>query len=318
MQLRTQRRSADNGALFDFCQLYRNSVRELERGFLYHLYTDRTALQGAQPIMNLADYLSRISYQGGTEADLNTLRLLHRTHMQAVPFENLDIHIGRSIFMDLARFYHKIVGERRGGFCFEQNGLFFWALEQLGYRVQLLEANVYEGNGTYSRPFDHMTVLAEIDGQRWLCDVGFGESFLEPLCIDHPAPQHQQTGIYRIEQHGDTFIYLDQNEQGEWEIQYRFFLQPRQLSDYAASCEHVQTSPDSEFTHKRICSLARPDGRITLSERSWIETKNDERSERELSGEAEVDQMLRLHFGIDLTPARQSADRQPPAWRQSQ
>lgn len=268
--------------------------------------------------MDLPAYFARIGYQGGTDLGLNNLRLLHRTHMQAIPFENLDIHVGRSIVMDETRFYDKIVGEHRGGFCFEQNGLFYRALERIGYRVRLMEANVYEGNGAYSMPFDHMTVLAEIDGQRWLCDVGFGESFLEPLCIDHAEPQRQQTGIYRIEQHGDAFVYMDQNERGEWEIQYRFYLQPRQFSDYAAACEHVQTSRDSEFTHKRICTLARPDGRITLSERTWIETINGERSERQLASEAEVEQTLRVRFGVDLTRARQGADRQPPAWRAQQ
>lgn len=259
--------------------------------------------------MNLSAYFERIGYQGGREATLATLRALHRAHMLAVPFENLDIHVGRWIVLDEARFFNKIVGERRGGFCYEHNGLFFRVLTELGYQVQRLNAQVRRADGGYSMPLSHMALLVAIDGGRWLTDVGFGASFLEPLLIDDPAPQAQHSGTYRIQQDGDTFYYLAQDEQGEWAIQYRFYLQPRELQEYADACHYNQTSPETHFTQKRICSLARPDGRISLRDWLWIETKNGERSERELSSEAEFESTLKEHFGIDLEPARRTADR---------
>ena len=127
--------------------------------------------------MNIDAYLKRINYDGSTDPTLETLRGLHRAHLLTVPFENLDIHAGRRIDVDRERIYAKIVGEeKRGGFCYELNGLFSWLLEALGYDVTLLSARVRHMDGTYGAEFDHLTVRIDLD-EAWLADVGFGEGF---------------------------------------------------------------------------------------------------------------------------------------------
>src|SRR5258708_22032942 len=122
--------------------------------------------------MNLAAYLTRIGYKGSLQVSAEALRQLHLAHVLAVPFENLDIHLGRLSVLQEEAFCRKIVEERRGGFCYEQNGLFAAVLRDLGFPVTLLSARVGEG----SPEFDHLTLLVPLE-ERWLADVGFGESF---------------------------------------------------------------------------------------------------------------------------------------------
>src|SRR5262245_14904037 len=134
----------------------------------------------------VAEYLGRVGYDGPVDVTPETLRRLHLAHLLAVPFENLDIHLGRPIVLDVDRIFEKIVRRRRGGFCYELNGLFAWLLGELGFDVELLSAQVLDG-GRLGPEFDHMTLLVEHEG-RWLVDVGFGDSFLEPLALE---PSHE-------------------------------------------------------------------------------------------------------------------------------
>src|ERR1039458_10379901 len=146
-------------------------------------------------MLNLLAYLERIGYSGSTEPSAETLRALQRAHMFAVPFENLDIHLGRPIVCDEDRFLHKIINERRGGFCYELNGAFSALLRALGFQVTLLSARVAGADGDTDGPdFDHLTLRVDLPGSTnhgltaevpWLADVGFGEGFLEPL---RPGP----------------------------------------------------------------------------------------------------------------------------------
>src|ERR1017187_10297680 len=131
-------------------------------------------------MLNLLAYLERIGYSGSTEPSAETLRALQRAHMLAVPFENLDIHLGRPIVCDEDRFLHKIINERRGGFCYELNGAFAALLRALGFKVTLLSARVAGSDGSASPEFDHLTLRVDLD-EPWLADVGFGDSFIEPL-----------------------------------------------------------------------------------------------------------------------------------------
>lgn len=118
-------------------------------------------------------YLTRIGYEGSVNPSVETLRLLHRAHVLTVPFENLDIHLGRSISLDPSALFRKIVLSRRGGYCFELNGLFALLLEQLGFSVTRLAARVlYGGEGV--RPRSHQLLLVQIGESRWIADVGFG------------------------------------------------------------------------------------------------------------------------------------------------
>src|SRR5580693_4132225 len=147
--------------------------------------------------MNVPAYLARISYNGSLEPTAETLSRLHLAHLYAVPFENLDIHLGRKITCDESRFFHKIVGLRRGGFCYELNGAFASLLRELGFRVTLLSARVAHPDGSYGPEFDHLTLCVDLE-EPWLADVGFGDCFLEPLRLESRAGQPQNGRVYRL------------------------------------------------------------------------------------------------------------------------
>ena len=246
-------------------------------------------------MLNVPAYLERIAYSGSTHPAVNTLRELHRAHMLAVPFENLDIHIGRPIVCDEAQFLHKIVDERRGGFCYELNGAFAALLRELGFQVTLLSGRV----GSGGPEFDHLILRVDLE-QPWLADVGFGDSFLDPLRMEPNLEQSQIGRIYRLTQAEDVFC-VEVKSSDEWKREYSFTLLPRQLSDFARMCHYHQTSPESHFTQNRVCSLATPDGRITLSNEKLIETKNGTRQERAVADE-EWSACLRELFGVVLPP----------------
>jgi N-hydroxyarylamine O-acetyltransferase len=255
--------------------------------------------------MNIATYLRRIGYHGPLAPTLPTLRQLHVAHLLAVPFENLDIHQGRPIVLDEAALFDKIVGRRRGGFCYELNGLFAALLRTVGFQVALLSARVTRGDGNFGPEFDHMALLVQAEDSatgeelRMLADVGFGDSFREPLRLDDPGEQYQGMGAYRLTHNGDDW-QMEERSEGVWLPQYRFTLQPRRLAEFGAMCQYHQTSPDSHFTRGRICSLARPDGRISLSDLRLITTERGERQEQVLESQEEYAVALREHFGFEL------------------
>src|SRR5712692_598787 len=109
-------------------------------------------------MLDVSAYLRRIDHAGPIAPTRETLHSLHRAHMFAVPFENLDIHLGRKIVCDEGRFLHKIVNERRGGFCYELNGALAALLRALGFQVTLLSARVGRDDGSDGPEFDHLTL----------------------------------------------------------------------------------------------------------------------------------------------------------------
>ncbi|HXV41887.1 MAG TPA: arylamine N-acetyltransferase [Anaerolineae bacterium] len=249
--------------------------------------------------MKIEAYLKRINYTGPLAPTAETLQALHQAHLLAVPFENLDIHLGRPIILEETALYRKIVERRRGGFCYELNGLFAALLRALGFEVTLLSARVSRGDDSFSQEFDHLTLLVQLE-ERWLADVGFGECFREPLRLDEPGEQVQPLGVYRLTQDNDAWVYWGHEEALSWQPQYQFTLQPRRLADFAGMCHYHQTSPESHFTQKRICSLATPEGRVSLSDSWLIITANSRREERELVGRGEYEAALREWFGVEL------------------
>jgi len=135
----------------------------------------------------------------------------------------------------------------------------------------------------------------------WLADVGFGDSFREPLRFDISAEQPQDGLLYRIDRDSETLFLQQRDGEDEWESQYRFTLQPRQHAEFADMCQYHQTSPQSSFTRRRVCTRATRDGRITLSDMRLIITSKGERQEQLLANEQEYRSALRDYFGIDLT-----------------
>ena len=152
-------------------------------------------------VVDLDRYLERIDYRGPLAVDAATLAALQEAHLLHVPFENLDIHWGVPITLDVARHYAKIVGSRRGGFCYEQNALFAWALETLGFRVTRLGAGVFgvrDGVADFSVETSHMLLKVDLD-RPWIADVGFGENFRRPLRLVDGAIDDQGSRAYRLD-----------------------------------------------------------------------------------------------------------------------
>jgi len=251
--------------------------------------------------LNIESYLERINYRGSLRPTAETLRALQIAHLLAVPFENLSIHANEPIVLDDEALFAKIVERRRGGFCYEANGLFAALLRALGFEVAMLSGEVADAAGGFGPAFDHMALMVSLE-QRWLADVGFGDSFRAPLLLDERDGQAQGARAYRIFPE-DGYLVLAQREgSGEWKAQYRFTLQAYAYPDYAEMCRYHQISPESHFTQQRICSLATNDGRITLSDMRFIKTsENGERQERTLASRQEYDVILREQFGIEMS-----------------
>ena len=169
--------------------------------------------------MNTEAYLKRIGYGMSCEPTADTIWRLHRAHMLAVPFENLDIHLGHPIRLNIPSFFDKIVRRRRGGFCYELNGLFGWLLERLGFKVTLLSVRVV-GEGQMGPEFDHLLLLVELD-RYIIADVGFGDSFLEPLWLDAGQVARQSSGEYRLMSSGQEWE-LQRRREAHWVPQYVF------------------------------------------------------------------------------------------------
>lgn len=251
--------------------------------------------------MNRDAYLNRIGYTGSLAPTAATLAALHLAHLRTVPFENLDIALGRPIRLDRPSLYAKIVTRRRGGFCYELNGLFAWLLEGLGYAVDRLAAGVARQDGGFGPPFDHLTlrVRGPDDPTAWLADVGFGDSFLNPLHLDTPNEQSDGGRAYRLDRDGDARVLWQRDFDGAWTPQHRFDLTAHQLTEYEPMCVYHQTSPQSSFTRRRVCTLATVEGRVTLADGRLITTRGGEREERPVA-EGQRAAVLRDVFGVSL------------------
>jgi N-hydroxyarylamine O-acetyltransferase len=251
--------------------------------------------------LNVENYLKRISFLNEIHISLGTLKELHKLHIQSVPFENLDIHCGRKIHLDYNELETKIVKNRRGGFCYELNGLFGTFLCQLGFDIKMISARVCRG-GEIGREFDHMALIVKLE-EEWLVDVGFGDNFLEPIRIKTGVIHQDPVGNFRIEKHDTTYLRLEayQGDLG-YVPKYLFSRTERKLEEYVEMCEYHQTSPDSPFTRGQVYTIATKNGRVTLrvkgSDRSFTEVINYHKTERKVSSVEEYEQILKERFGI--------------------
>lgn len=254
----------------------------------------------------LDDYLARIDYHGPRAATPEVLRALHLAHLRHVPFENLDIGLGIAIDLAFDAVFDKVVRRRRGGFCYELNYTFSALLATLGFDVALLSARVFNGDSAhpeqaYSAAFDHMLVLVRCRQRLWIADVGFGDCFLEPLLLG--GTEVEQGGIaYIVAQDAVEADYVVMHRHPRWQPRYRFTLVPYAIGDFAARCLYQQTSPESHFTRKSICSIATAAGRTTLSNDKLIETISGQRGWHSIGSEAEYRAALATHFQIGLPP----------------
>lgn len=211
--------------------------------------------------MNLDSYLKRIRYEGDLAPNLATLTGIHRAHLLNISYENLDIHLGCPLTTDLEQIYDKIVTNRRGGWCFEMNGLLAWALREVGFEVTMLssfvgrEKNepVPEGAG------DHLILRVDLD-RPYLADTGFGNGIIDPLPL---AEGTYQQGFldFKLEDDLDRWWFTNHIYGGPG---FDFDLTPHQLSDFAGQSTRLQTSPESGFVKTTVCFRYTADSLLTL------------------------------------------------------
>ncbi|MFE7813457.1 arylamine N-acetyltransferase [Streptomyces sp. NPDC057433] len=278
---------------------------------------------GAGPDAAAVDaYLRRLGVGRPARPTADALRELHLRHLRTVPFENLSVHLGEEIVLDGGRLLDKVVSGRRGGFCYELNGVFGTLLTALGYEVTLLAARVYGDGGRLGIPYDHLALRVRTqDGGDLLADVGFGSHFLLPQAFGERGDQEDPGGTFRIVEAApdaagargghDPAPAADLDVLRDGRPVYRLERRPRALGDFVAGAWWHSTSPQSHFTRSLVCSRATGDGgRITLSGRRVTATAaNGTREERELETDEEVLAFYRDRFGIRL--AQVPAVREP-------
>ena len=251
---------------------------------------------GIRPLNDeqVAGYLGRIGHHGSTRATAATLRAIHAKHYRVVPFENLDLHLGRPIVLEPGALYRKIVEARRGGFCYELNGLFASLLLALGFDVSLLSCRVMLQDGRLSPEFDHLALLVRLRA-RWLADVGFGDALPAPIHLDVEDRQAAGREAFRIRGSGSRRML--QRRDRRWIDLYQVGLKPRAIREFEPRCRWHETSPRSGFQRARIVTIPTRRGRVTVRGDRLIETVGGRRRERVLSGE-EVAGLLGDRFGF--------------------
>ena len=249
-------------------------------------------------MLDVDRFLERIGYSGPTEPTYSTLRTLQMAFLLEVPFENLDVHLGRQIRLTSKSIYEKVVLRRRGGFCYECNILFFDLLDALGFQVEYLSARMVKGD-TVGPEYDHMVLLVTLEHD-YLVDVGNGQSCREPLRIDGTNRATSEGYSYRVGTHGEDYGLYYQQSNAAWTPRFLFTLTPRDRAEFSGMCHYHQTSPDSVFTQHRLVTIATVEGRITLTDMRLSITAGVETQERLLRSENEYSETLKQHFGIEI------------------
>ncbi|XP_071423866.1 arylamine N-acetyltransferase, liver isozyme-like [Pithys albifrons albifrons] len=277
--------------------------------------------------MNIQEYFGRISYnKPHKDADLKTLSTIFQHHIQAIPFENLSMHCGETIELDLQSTYNKIVRKKRGGWCLESNHLLFWALQELGYDVCILGANSYDpAKRAYTAEMNHILLKVEIQGNSYIVDAGFGGAYQmwQPLVLISGKDQPQVPGIFRFKEDNGTW-YLEkvkrkhyipeQSETPYFSVApgmgnirqiHRFTLQPRHINDFQELNAYLQVSPDNILQKKSICSLQTTEGLIalvgwTLTEMKYNYTEDMDLVHITTLTDEEVEKTLKDKFNIEL------------------
>ncbi|NWS20632.1 ARY2 protein, partial [Pachyramphus minor] len=275
--------------------------------------------------MDIKEYFARISYRGShNKPDLDTMSDIFQHHIQAVPFENLSIHCGERIELDLEATYNKIVRKKRGGWCMENNHLLSWVLKTLGYDVTLLGAKVYVPEyDTYPEEIDHLLLKVVLDGKSYIVDGGFGMAYQmwQPMELISGTDQLQTPGVFRFLEAGGTW-YLEkvkrkqlvpnQGASTPHNVEdeacrriYLFTLQPRDIEEFRGCNAHLQTAPDSLFVTKSICSLQTADGIRALVGWKLTEMKYNYRDNMDLVEitmltDEEIEKTLKEKFNVTL------------------
>jgi N-hydroxyarylamine O-acetyltransferase len=241
-------------------------------------------------------YCARIGYTGPREPTLSTLRALHRAHLLAIPYENLDIHLGLPITLEREATFTKLVDERRGGWCYEMNGLFGHVLETLGFTVRYLSGAVGRAEHGWRAQGNHLVLLVTLD-RPWIADVGFGDGFLTPLPLE--VGHYRQDFLqYQITRDGPRWRV--HNHQFGGADGFDFTLTARRIDDFANQCLELQTSPASSFVKSTVCERMLPTGIVMLRGATLREVRAEGVTTAVVENAAAFDRILRERFDLAI------------------
>lgn len=250
--------------------------------------------------LNIAAYLERINYTGKTDVSYETLYGLHTAHTFNVPFENLDVYCEKPILLDQDSLYKKLVENKRGGYCFEMNGFFSIVLKELGFKVTDLLCRGTRDGINYMAKL-HQVLMVELDGKKYLVDVGYGNDGLTaPVLIEEGIEQKQFTHTYRLTTHPKYGYILQYKKGDEWQISYAFTLDECVPMDFQLSNHFTSTFPESFFRKMKFCTMPTKEGRITLTDTNFKILENGQLTETAIESEEEFKDKLKEHFGLDL------------------
>lgn len=254
----------------------------------------------AEELFNLESYFERIAYSGDVDTSEQALRGIHIAHTLNVPFENLDVFYKRPVRLDEASLYRKIVENRRGGYCFEMNGIFSLALKKIGFKVSNLLARVTIDGINYTAK-THQVILVETGSKRWLVDVGFGnDGIMAPLLIDENSDQKQFSHIYRVIKDPGLGYVLEKKEGDNYNRLYAFTLDECSPEDFEMSNHYTATYPESFFLMMRMCTMPTKKGRITLTDDQFKVVNNGDITEKAINNDDEYNRYLKEYFSLDL------------------
>lgn len=254
------------------------------------------------PDFDLDAYFERIEYSGNANPTLDTLESVHRCHTRAIAFENLNPLLGWRVLLDASSLQQKMIRERRGGYCFEQNLLARYALQAMGFRVAGLAARVVYGlpEGV-TLPRTHMLLCVEVEGKAYLADVGFGGLTLTtPLRLECDVEQSTSHEPYRLVSDG-TSLVMQARIAGVWKPLYQFTLEEQSPPDYEMMNWYVSTHPQSRFVQNLIA--ARPDHNVRFAlfnDEVAVHHLNGGTERRILSTVAELREVLEGPFRLSL------------------
>ena len=260
---------------------------------------DRTTGEWDIETLDLPAYLRRVGHDGGGAPGAATLAALHRAHVAAIPFENLDIPLGRGIAVDLDSVQGKLVARRRGGYCYEHGLLFAAALERLGYEVERFLARV-GGDVVRPRGRTHMTLRVRAGGEAFLADVGFGSGLLVPLPFGAEGPHAQGGWTFALATAGPHAWELRERRAGVWTTAYRFDDVRQHPADVVVANHFTSTFPRSPFVGRAVAVRRDEHALHELIDRTLTTTRPDGSSEAREIGDAELGATLRDVFRLDL------------------
>jgi len=266
-------------------------------------------MQISAPI-DLDAYLARIGLGLAPDADAEGLTTVQRAHRLSIPFENLDVRLGRGISLDPAHVFEKLVHRRRGGYCFEQNQLFLRALTAIGFDARPLLARVWL-MATDIPPRTHALTLVRINGQDWIADPGFGGSYSPPMRLfDGSQATAPDGAIFRLsltedhgwllERRGDPAATDGRAATDDWLAQYSFTLENVATIDLELSNHWTSTRPGTRFTTLSVVSLCLPSGFATLADRHYTRRNGDQHVEADIESATAYRLRLNFVFGIAL------------------